>query len=81
MKGKLVLNIDRDHMIIIMLPANMHWYIMGSATCTVLSALEGEVFRWILLFRISVSLYLNVTFLVAELPCFCLHSLFRYYEE
>lgn len=49
MKGKLVLNIDRDHTIIIWLPANsscMGLVFIG-ANCTVLSALKGGAFSWI----------------------------------
>lgn len=51
MKGKLVLNIDRDHAIIITLPANssaMGLVFIG-ANCTVLSALKREAFSCILL--------------------------------
>lgn len=51
MKGKLVLNIDRDHAIIITLPANN--FSLGlafiGANCTVLSALKREAFGCVLL--------------------------------
>lgn len=51
MKGKLVLNIDRDHAIIITLLANSS--AMGlafiDANCTVLSALERKAFSCVLL--------------------------------
>lgn len=65
MKGELVLDIDRDHTIIITRPANSSWMglVFIGANCTVLSALKREaeldsviLNRWVCIFSF---LYLN----------------------